>query len=118
MYSRYAERRGWQVEIISQSLSDIGGYKEIIAKIIGQGAYSRLKFESWIGAILGDHRAKLIPRILIEVIDIPGNLAFNFALPFGPGIARDWAIRSPIMFIIQAKIKHGFIAGFDAAIHE
>ncbi|MDP1548536.1 MAG: peptide chain release factor 1 [Nitrosomonas sp.] len=55
MYSRFAERRGWQVEIISQSLSDIGGYKEIIAKIIGQGAYSRLKFES------GGHRVQRVP---------------------------------------------------------
>ncbi|MCE7913366.1 MAG: peptide chain release factor 1 [Nitrosomonas sp. PRO4] len=55
MYSRYAERRGWQVEIISQSLSDIGGYKEIIAKIIGYGAYSRLKFES------GSHRVQRVP---------------------------------------------------------
>ncbi|MBP6368175.1 MAG: peptide chain release factor 1 [Nitrosomonas sp.] len=55
MYSRYAERRGWQVEIISQSLSDIGGFKEIIAKIIGQGAYSRLKFES------GGHRVQRVP---------------------------------------------------------
>ncbi|MEQ1720635.1 MAG: peptide chain release factor 1 [Nitrosomonas sp.] len=55
MYSRYAERRNWQVEIISQSLSDIGGYKEIIAKINGQGAYSRLKFES------GGHRVQRVP---------------------------------------------------------
>lgn len=55
MYSRYAERRSWQVEIISQSLSDIGGYKEIIAKINGQGAYSRLKFES------GGHRVQRVP---------------------------------------------------------
>jgi len=55
MYSRYAERRNWQVEIISQSPSDIGGYKEIIAKIIGQGAYSRLKFES------GGHRVQRVP---------------------------------------------------------
>ncbi len=55
MYSRYAERRGWQVEIISQSLSDIGGFKEIIVKIIGQGAYSRLKFES------GGHRVQRVP---------------------------------------------------------
>ncbi|MBS0424385.1 MAG: peptide chain release factor 1 [Proteobacteria bacterium] len=55
MYSRFAERRGWQVEIISQSVSDIGGYKEIIAKIIGHGAYSRLKFES------GGHRVQRVP---------------------------------------------------------
>ena len=55
MYSRYAERQNWQVEIISQSPSDVGGYKEIIAKIIGQGAYSRLKFES------GGHRVQRVP---------------------------------------------------------
>ncbi len=55
MYSRYAERKRWQVEIISQSHSDVGGYKEIIAKIIGQGAYSKLKFES------GGHRVQRVP---------------------------------------------------------
>jgi peptide chain release factor 1 len=55
MYSRYAERNRWQVEVISQSLSDLGGYKEIIAKIVGQGAYSLLKFES------GGHRVQRVP---------------------------------------------------------
>lgn len=55
MYARFAERQGWQVEIISQSPSDVGGYKEIIARIIGYGAYSRLKFES------GGHRVQRVP---------------------------------------------------------
>lgn len=55
MYARYAERQRWQVEIISQSPSDVGGYKEIIARIIGYGAYSRLKFES------GAHRVQRVP---------------------------------------------------------
>lgn len=55
MYGYYAEQRGWKVEIISQSLSDLGGYKEIIARIVGRGAYSRLKFES------GGHRVQRIP---------------------------------------------------------
>jgi peptide chain release factor 1 len=55
MYSYYAEQRGWKVEIISQSPSDLGGYKEIIVRIIGRGAYSRLKFES------GGHRVQRIP---------------------------------------------------------
>ena len=55
MYSRYAERHGWRVEIVSQSQGEVGGYKEIIAKIIGQGAYSRLKFES------GGHRVQRVP---------------------------------------------------------
>src|SRR5690348_15235909 len=41
MYSRYAERQRWKVEIVSASASEVGGYKEIIAKIEGQGAYSR-----------------------------------------------------------------------------
>ncbi|WP_455208327.1 PCRF domain-containing protein, partial [Kaarinaea lacus] len=46
MYSRYAELRRWNIEIISESLGEHGGYKEIIARIEGQGAYSKLKFES------------------------------------------------------------------------
>lgn len=55
MYSRFAERNNWQVEVVSESSSDLGGYKEIIAKIIGDGAYSKLKFES------GAHRVQRIP---------------------------------------------------------
>jgi peptide chain release factor 1 len=56
MYSRYAETRGWKVEVISSSDSGLGGYKEIIARIIGHGAYSRLKFES------GAHRVQRVPE--------------------------------------------------------
>jgi peptide chain release factor 1 len=56
IYARFAERQRWQVEIISESPSEIGGYKEIIAKIIGQGAYSKLKFES------GGHRVQRVPE--------------------------------------------------------
>ncbi len=55
MYARYAERKRWQVEIMSESPSDLGGYREIIARIIGQGAYSKLKFES------GGHRVQRVP---------------------------------------------------------
>ncbi|MGA0032701.1 MAG: peptide chain release factor 1 [Burkholderiales bacterium] len=55
MYARYAERKRWQVEIISESPSDLGGYREIIARIIGNGAYSKLKFES------GGHRVQRVP---------------------------------------------------------
>ena len=56
MYLRYAERQRWQVEIISESASELGGYKEVIARIVGQGAYSRLKFES------GGHRVQRVPE--------------------------------------------------------
>jgi peptide chain release factor 1 len=56
MYARYAERQGWQVEIISESPSELGGYKEVIARIAGQGVYSRLKFES------GGHRVQRVPE--------------------------------------------------------
>jgi len=56
MYSRYAEERGWKVEIMSQNEGEHGGYKEIIARIIGEGAYSRLKFES------GAHRVQRVPE--------------------------------------------------------
>ncbi|MBL0143691.1 MAG: peptide chain release factor 1 [Betaproteobacteria bacterium] len=55
MYSRFAERNRWQVEVISESFGDAGGYKEVIARIAGQGAYSRLKFES------GGHRVQRVP---------------------------------------------------------
>jgi len=56
MYSAYAENRGWKVEVISSSQSDVGGYKEIISRIIGHGAYSKLKFES------GAHRVQRVPE--------------------------------------------------------
>ena len=55
MYTRYAERQRWQVEIVSSSESELGGYKEVIARIVGFGAYSRLKFES------GGHRVQRVP---------------------------------------------------------
>ena len=55
MYSRYAERRGWKVEIMSQNALGIGGFKEIIALINGKDVYSRLKFES------GAHRVQRVP---------------------------------------------------------
>lgn len=55
MYTRYAETQGWQVEMISASVGEHGGYKEIITRIIGQGAYSRFKFES------GVHRVQRVP---------------------------------------------------------
>ncbi len=56
MYSRYAESQGWRVEIISERLGEHGGYKEIIARIAGNGVYSRLKFES------GAHRVQRVPE--------------------------------------------------------
>jgi peptide chain release factor 1 len=55
MYSMYAERRRWQIEVISTSHGEHGGYKEIISRVIGRGAYSRLKFES------GTHRVQRVP---------------------------------------------------------
>ncbi len=55
MYGKYADRQRWQVEIISESPGEHGGYKEIIARIIGNGVYSRLKFES------GAHRVQRVP---------------------------------------------------------
>ncbi|MDH5632063.1 MAG: peptide chain release factor 1 [Gammaproteobacteria bacterium] len=55
MYSHFAEKQGWKVEVVSSSASEVGGYKEIIARIIGHGAYSRLKFES------GGHRVQRVP---------------------------------------------------------
>ncbi len=56
MYQRYAQSRGWQVEVLSASESERGGYKEIIAAIRGAGAFARLKFES------GVHRVQRVPE--------------------------------------------------------
>lgn len=55
MYARFAEAKRWQVEVLSESPGEVGGYKEIIAKIDGQGVYSILKFES------GAHRVQRVP---------------------------------------------------------
>src|ERR1043165_2344799 len=46
MYSRYAEGRGWRVEVLSESAGEHGGYKEIISRVVGKGAFSHFKFES------------------------------------------------------------------------
>jgi peptide chain release factor 1 len=56
MYSRYAEARGWEVELLSASPGEHGGFKEVILRVIGRGAYSRLKFES------GGHRVQRVPE--------------------------------------------------------
>jgi peptide chain release factor 1 len=56
MYARYAERRRWQVEVVSASQAELGGYREVIARVAGAGVYSRLKFES------GAHRVQRVPE--------------------------------------------------------
>lgn len=56
MYMRYAERQRWRVELLSESGSELGGYKEVIARIEGEGVYGRLKFES------GAHRVQRVPE--------------------------------------------------------
>jgi len=55
MYQRYAEEQGWRVELISASPSDVGGYKEVVASVTGQGVFAKLKFES------GVHRVQRVP---------------------------------------------------------
>lgn len=56
MYQRYAERKGWQTEIISESFGEHGGYKEVIMRVSGRDVYSQLKFES------GTHRVQRVPE--------------------------------------------------------
>ena len=56
MYSRYAERQGWRLEVMDANETDIGGFKEIVFMVEGAGAYSRLKFES------GVHRVQRVPE--------------------------------------------------------
>ena len=56
MYQRYTEKQGWRIETLSLSEGEVGGYKEVITRIIGHGAYSHLKFES------GAHRVQRVPE--------------------------------------------------------
>lgn len=56
MYARFSEKQGWKLEILSESLGEHGGYKEVITRIVGQGVYSQLKFES------GAHRVQRVPE--------------------------------------------------------
>ena len=55
MYTRYAERQGWRTEVVSESLGEVGGFKEVVIRVVGDGAYGRLKFES------GGHRVQRVP---------------------------------------------------------
>jgi peptide chain release factor 1 len=56
MYTRFAERQGWKIEVVNAAESDLGGYKEIVLRLVGQSVYSRLKFES------GGHRVQRVPQ--------------------------------------------------------
>jgi len=55
MYQRYADNQGWRVELISASAAEMGGYKEVVASVTGQGVFAKLKFES------GVHRVQRVP---------------------------------------------------------
>ncbi|MBX3658635.1 MAG: peptide chain release factor 1 [Ramlibacter sp.] len=55
MYTRYAERQGWRCEIVSESEGEVGGYKEVVIRVVGDGSYGKLKFES------GGHRVQRVP---------------------------------------------------------
>ncbi|HWK76088.1 MAG TPA: peptide chain release factor 1 [Povalibacter sp.] len=55
MYSRYADTKGWRVEVLSESAGEHGGYKEVISRVVGRGAFSHLKFEA------GTHRVQRVP---------------------------------------------------------
>lgn len=56
MYQRYADQKGWQIELLAESFGEHGGYKSVVARITGQGVYSHLKFES------GAHRVQRVPE--------------------------------------------------------
>ncbi|KQB98188.1 peptide chain release factor 1 [Loktanella sp. 1ANDIMAR09] len=56
MYQRYAEKQGWKFEILEESLSELGGVKEVVARVVGDGVFARLKYES------GVHRVQRVPE--------------------------------------------------------
>jgi peptide chain release factor 1 len=55
MYTRYAERQGWRCELVSESAGEVGGFKEVVVRVVGDGCYGKLKFES------GGHRVQRVP---------------------------------------------------------
>jgi peptide chain release factor 1 len=55
MYTRYADRQGWRTEVISESFGEVGGFKEVVIRVVGSGTYGKLKFES------GGHRVQRVP---------------------------------------------------------
>lgn len=55
MYTKYAERQGWRTEVVSESEGEVGGYKEVVIRVVGEGCYGKLKFES------GGHRVQRVP---------------------------------------------------------
>lgn len=55
MYTKYAERQGWRTEVVSESEGEVGGYKEVVIRVVGEGSYGKLKFES------GGHRVQRVP---------------------------------------------------------
>ncbi len=55
MYTRFAERQGWRTEIVSESEGEVGGFKEVVIRVVGEGSYGKLKFES------GGHRVQRVP---------------------------------------------------------
>ena len=55
MYTRYAEGQGWRVEVVSESPAELGGYKEVVLRVAGEGVYGRLRYES------GGHRVQRVP---------------------------------------------------------
>ena len=82
MYTRYAEIKGWKVEIMSESPSDSGGYKEIICLISGDRVYSHLKFEA------GTHRVQRVPETEAEEVDVeirPEDLRIDIYRASGAG---------------------------------
>ncbi len=78
MYSMYAEQRGWKTEVISANETELGGYKEISFLISGEGAYSRLKFES------GVHRVQRVPET-VELDLNPADLQIDTFRASGAG---------------------------------
>ena len=99
MYTRYAESQGWQVEPISMSNGEHGGYKEIIMRVLGQGAYSRFKFES------GVHRVQRVPET-----EAQGEFTHQHArLPFYQKWMR--LKKLSLILLIYARIRFVLRAG-------
>ena len=94
MYSRYADTQGWRTEVLDTSISDLGGFKEIVFMISGNGAYSKLKYES------GAHRVQRIPTTESggRIHTSTSTVAVMPEASYGTGGQPDSAVNDPIRF--------------------
>jgi peptide chain release factor 1 len=99
MYARYAERQGWKVDVESDNPGEHGGYKEVVARVVGRGAYSKLKFES------GTHRVQRVPETesAIRITHVPTGVVVECQTERSQHANRDKAMKRLKAQLLEAE---------------